>query len=252
MKCVALGLALALAAPVAAQHVRVEAPVGDVVVDGVHAGGVGEWIAVQAGDREVALADDAEAWDPRRAATAVTVEPGDSVLVPLVLPSRVRVETLPIRALVVRETDGIRDTLGTSPLVVETEGTEPFVLIASLDGYETVRQSVAADAGAVTLVLPLSAETVPDVALLPTQRSTVRRTLVDVGIGAATLAAGALAVHYKFRADDVDDRYRTEGTRDFGDEALRQEALRLDRTSAVALGVMQVGVGALALRFVLR
>ena len=254
MRARALLLALALAAPAAAQsaHVRVDAAEGEVVVDGERAGPAGAWIGVAPGTRTVALVDDADAWNPRRAMEAVTVAAGDSVTVALVLPLRLRVETLPIRAVVVRETGGARDTLGTSPLVLETDGAGPVVLVASLDGYETVRQSVAPDAGAVTLVLPLGDETVPEAALLPTERSTLGRTLVDLGIGAAALAAGAVAVHYKFRANDVDERYRTEGTPDFGDEALRDEALRLDRYSAVALGAMQVGVGVLALRFVLR
>ena len=247
-----LALLLGLAVPAAAQtaHVRVDAPAGDVVVDGALAGRAGAWIGVEAGTREVALLDDAQAWDPRRAATTVTVSAGDSATVALALPTRLRVETLPIRALVVREQNGTRDTLGTAPLTVETEG--PAVWIAVLDGYQEVRQAVAADAESVTLVLPLAADAVPETALLPTERSTVGRTLTDIGIGAAALAAGAVAVHYKFRADSADDRYRSEGGVGFGSEALRQEALRLDRYSAVALGAMQVGIGVLALRFVLR
>jgi hypothetical protein len=244
--------ALTLPAVAQSAHVRVEAAHGDVVVDGERVGVAGAWIRVASGERVVALVDDADDWNPRRTDRTVTVAAGDSVTVALSLPVRLRVETLPIRATVVRETAGGRDTLGTSPLTVETDGAAPVVLVASLDGYEPVRQTVAPDAEAVTLVLPLGDDATPQAALLPTQRSTLGRTLVDVGIGAAALAAGAVAVHYKFRADAVDDRYRTEGTADFGDEALRDEALRLDRYSAVALGAMQVGVGALALRFVLR
>lgn len=249
-----VALLLVLAAPLAAQtaHVRVEAEAGVVVVDGRPAGAPGEWIAVAPGDRTVALVDDLQAWDPRRVEAAVALAAGDSLAIPLVLPVRLRVETLPIRALVVRERPGGRDTLGTAPLTVEAEAGEAVVLVASLDGYETVRQSARAGEGPVTLVLPLRPDTVPEAALLPTERSTARRTLLDLGIGAAALAAGAVAVHYKFRADRVDDRYRTEGSDDYGDAALRDEALRLDRYSAVALGAMQVGVGVLALRFVLR
>ena len=243
-----------LAVPAAAQtaHVRVEAPAGEVLVDGARAGAVGDWIAVAPGDRSVALVDDAQAWDPLRAEAALALAPGDSVSVPLALPVRLRVESLPIRALVVRETAGGLDTLGTAPLEVDLEAGAEVTLRASRPGYEPVRRTVRAGDGPVTLVLPLSADTVPEAALLPTERSTAGRTLVDLGIGAAAVAAGALAVHYKFRADAVDDRYRTEGTDEFGDEALRQEALRLDRYSAAALGAMQVGVGVLAIRFVLR
>ncbi len=91
-----------------------------------------------------------------------------------------------------------------------------------------------------------------DVALLPTERSTARRTWLDIGIGAAAVGAGALAIYYKFEADNADDRYRDQLSPDRGDDSFRQEALRLDRLSAVALAGMQVGVGVLAIRFVLR
>lgn len=247
-------LLVLLAASAAAQsaHLRVDAQAGAVSVDGERAGDVGDWIAVELGERVVALVDDVDAWNPRRTERTITFATGDSLTVAMALPLRLRVETLPIRALVIREDGGARDTLGTAPLDLEIESGAPVVLEASLDGYETVRQSVPPDAGGVTLVLPLGSETRPEAALLPTQRSTFRRTLLDVGLGAAALAAGAVAVHYKFRADDIDDRYRTEGSADYGDEALREEALRLDRYSAAALGAMQVGLGVLAVRFVLR
>ena len=245
-------LLLTVAVPASAQSawVRVEAPAGAVVVDGQAAGAPGEWLAVEPGEREVALVEDLQTWDPRRAVQTVAVAAGDSLAVALALPLRSRVETLPIRALVVREDGGRRDTLGAAPLVLELAPGERAQLVATLDGFDAGRATVEAGEP-VTLVLSPSAGTVPDVALLPTERSTVRRTAIDVSIGAAALVAGAVAVHYKFRADAVDDRYRGD-TAERGNEALRQEALRLDRLSAVALGVMQVGVGALALRFVLR
>ena len=230
--------------------VRVEADGGAVVVDDQPAGAPGAWVGVAPGSRVVVLVDDPRAWNPRRASRTVELGAGDSVSVALALPLRSRVETLPIRALVVRTDGGRRDTLGTAPLVLELAPGERATLVATLDGFDDARATVPAGE-AVTLMLSPAAGTVPDVALLPTERSTVRRTVIDVSLGAAALVAGAVAVHYKFRADAVDDRYRGD-TAERGDEVLRQEALRLDRISAGALAVMQVGVGALALRFVLR
>ena len=196
--------------------------------------------------------DDPAAWNPRRAVRTVALAAGDSARVALALPRRVRVETLPIRATVVRETAGGPDTLGVAPLTLDLPAGEAADLVVSLDGYDPARQRVGPDDDAVTVLLRPGPDARPDAALLPTQRSTVGRTLVDVGIGAAALAAGAVAVHYKFRADEIDDRYRTDGSPDFGDEDLRQEAIRLDRYSGIAVGAMQVGIGVLALRFVLR
>ena len=248
-----LFLALSAAASAQTAHLRVDADAGRVVVDGLEAGAPGDWIGVAPGDLEVALVDDPRAWDPRRATARVSVGPGDSVSVALRLPQRVRVESLPIRALVVRaHPDGRRDTLGRAPLEVDLEDGETVSLVATLDRYRPGRLEVDAGRTVQTVVLLPLPDAPPDVALLPTERSTARRTLVDLGIGAATLAAGALAVHYKFRADSADDRYRAQLSPDRGDESFRQEALRLDRLSAAALVGMQVGVGVLAVRFVLR
>ncbi len=248
-------LVAGLALPALAQtaHVRVEAAAGRVLVDDQPAGTVATWIPVEPGAHEIALVDDAQAWDPRRVEALVTLADGDSTILRLTLPERVRVETLPIRATVVRlGVGGERDTLGMAPLTLDLAPGASAELVVSLDGYLDARQSVEAGDGAVTVLLQPGPDAPRQIALLPTQRSSLQRTLIDAGLGAAILAAGAVAVHYKFRADDVDDRYRDPDSADYGDEALRQEALRLDRYSVTALGVMQVGVGVLALRFVLR
>ena len=254
MSRLALLLALLLAVPAAAQtaHVRVEAEAGEVWVDGDRVGRAGEWVEAAPGVRDLTLVEDSQTWDPRRAETQVTLATGDSLVVRIALPVRLRVETLPIRATIVRQGPEGLDTLGLAPLTLDADAGESVVLVASLDGYESVRQSVEAGQARVTLVLPLLEDAVPEVALLPTERSTLGRTLIDMGIAAATLTAGAVAVRYKFHADELDDRYRTEGFAEFGDESVRQEVLSLDRTSTIALGAMQVGIGALALRFVLR
>jgi len=244
-----------LAAPLGAQtaYVRVEAEAGVVLVDQALAGPAGAWLAVAPGTREVALVDDVQAWDPRQVTTTLTVAEGDSVTTRLVLPERVRVETLPIRATVFRVgTGGERDTLGVAPLTLDLAPGGSAELVASLDGYDDARRVVEANDRTVTILLRPGPDTSPEAALLPTQRSALRRTLIDSGIAAVILSAGAVAVHYKFRADAVDDRYRDPTSPEFGDESVRQEALRLDRYSIAALGAMQVGVGVLALRFVLR
>lgn len=248
-------LLLAVVLPASAQtgYVRVDADAGTVVVDGQAAGEPGDWLAVAVGEREVALIDDVQAWNPRRTSSRVTIAPGDSMSVALVLPRRVRVETLPIRGTLIRErADGRRDTLGTAPLDLDLAPGDDVVIHATLDGYQPARIHLDPDRSLQTVMLLPEPGLSPETALLPTERSTARRTLVDVGIGLAAAAAGAVAVHYKFRADSADDRYRSEISPERGDEALREEALRFDRYSAVALGAMQVGVGALAIRFVLR
>lgn len=248
--CLLLVSASAVAQP---GYVLVDGNEGTVTVDGLEAGAPGDWIEVEAGARRIGLVDDVRAWNPRRDLEDVTIQAGDSLALDLRLPTRVRIETLPIRALVVRaHPNGERDTLGVAPLDLDLEDGVSVSLVATLDAYRPGRLEVDASRPLHTILLSPLPDAPLDVALLPTERSTARRTLVDVGIAAGALAAGALAVHYKFRADSADDRYRNELSPDRGVEAFRQEALRLDRISAAALVGMQVGVGVLAVRFVLR
>lgn len=73
-----------------------------------------------------------------------------------------------------------------------------------------------------------------------------RRWIDAVALGTA-VAAGAVAVHYKFKADRLYDDY-LETT----DPALRPQIKANDTRSAVALGVMQAGVAVFAVRLVFR
>ena len=157
MSRLALLLALLLAVPAAAQtaHVRVEAEAGEVWVDGDRVGRAGEWVEAAPGVRDLTLVEDSQTWDPRRAQTQVTLATGDSLVVRIALPVRLRVETLPIRATIVRQGPEGLDTLGLAPLTLDADAGESVVLVASLDGYESVRQSVEAGQARVTLVLPL-------------------------------------------------------------------------------------------------
>ena len=239
-----------------AAHVWVEsAGATAVLVDDTLAGTPGTWIPVEPGPHRVAALSDPDAWDALRADIRVAPAAGDSLRLTLHLPRRLRVETLPIRAEVVWEgAAGERNVLGTAPLTVELPADAEGTLVATLEGYQPVRIPLgeAAATGPTTILLQPAAGAEPEIELLPTERSVRHRTLIDVGIGAATVAAAAVAVHYKFRADAIDDDYRGDDPALRGDEALRQEAIRLDRYSAVALGAMQVGVAALAVRFILR
>ncbi len=62
------------------------------------------------------------------------------------------------------------------------------------------------------------------------------KAVVDDGIESAVVIGGALAVHYKTKANSLYESYRKNG-----DPALRSEISVLDTQSAFALGAMQVG-----------
>jgi hypothetical protein len=74
-----------------------------------------------------------------------------------------------------------------------------------------------------------------------------RRAWIDYAALGTAVAAGVLAIHYKFKADDLYSQY--EQTRD---QSVRQEIKSYDVRSGVAFGVMQGGIGLFALRLALR
>lgn len=242
-------------APVGYVTVETNAPDALVRLDGRLVGTAAEGpFAAPPGAVTVALAESAEAaWAPRRAEAVATVVEGETVTVLLRLPLRYRVETFPVGAEVTLETPQGTERLGTAPLVFERVEALTGTLVASAPGFMPVR-ALPGDSltNRVTLVLrPLEAGAVPETAAgwVPDRRP---NRWIDYAAGAAAVAGAAVAVHYKFQADDLDDRYRAAGSAERGDPALKSEAERLDSYALAALGVMQVGLGVLAVRFILR
>lgn len=247
-----LGIASAQAQPAAT--LIVDAVQGQVLVDEREVGAPGEALSVEPGTRHVWLVDNVGTWNPRIDSARVELAAGDTLRLAMRLPIRTRIETHPVGAEVsVIAADGSSRALGTAPLTVDLPEGGMAELVAEADGYAPARRALdASPLVRLTLTPEPGLQVEPVVQTFETRRAVRRRTLIDIGIGAATLAAGAVAVYYKFEADAVDDRYRDPESIQRGDEALRQEALRLDRRSGIALGAMQAGLGVLALRFVLR
>jgi hypothetical protein len=193
------------------------------------------------------------AWNPRvdSAEVEVTADVRGTV-VNLRLPVRYRIATLPSGARIVLEgAGGTREPLGLTPLVIDRREPLAGTLVATRAGFADAR-AVPGDSSEnrVSLVLsPLSEREGATVDWRPPRRA---RIWIDVAAAGLALAGAAASIHYKFRADAVDDRYRSPGSPERGDQALRVEAQRLDRISAGALGVMQVGLGVLAIWLVLR
>lgn len=200
----------------------------------------------------LAYLDDLTAWNPRRTDADVVLAAGETT-VRLELPVRTRVETLPLGAhLEVVYASGERVPLGLGPAVIDLPVGEQARVLARLADHLDA-QATLPSSEPVTLILPPVGQPDADpVTLLPMRGGTRTRTLVDVGIGALAAAAGAVAVHYKFRADRLDDAYREEGGLQRGDESLLDDIGRYDTYSNVALAGMQVGLGVLAVRFILR
>ncbi len=252
----------AVRAQTATVRVTAGAETGVVVIADAVAGAPGEALTIPAATPVVvALVEPGRTWNPRRAAVTVMVPAGDTLDVGLVLPARVRIETMPPGATVTLTTaDGTSRVLGAAPVTEDLAPGATGTLVASLDGYRNARATLDAAALEAAQSRPLflllspdgSEEGTPPVTILTTERSRRRATILDASIAVLTLAAGTLAVVTKFQADRLDDRYRDPASPERGDEALRTRAERLDRTALGALGAMQIGVGALAFRLVFR
>ncbi|MFN3596205.1 MAG: hypothetical protein ACK41D_02930 [Rubricoccaceae bacterium] len=200
-------------------------------------------------------------WQPRRLEQTVTVAAGDSVVVRFgPFPPRYRLDSWPTgAALALVGPDGAETPLGTAPVVLDAAAPLAGTLVARLEGFAEARAPAppAQDPRATLVLRPLarsSYDGAPAAArlTLPTARRDTRRRVIDLGLGAAALGATALAVHWKFRADALDTAYRDPLSSQRGDEALRQEALRYDVYSGLALGAGSAALGGLALRLVLR
>ncbi|MEO1074594.1 MAG: hypothetical protein AAFX41_01370 [Bacteroidota bacterium] len=200
----------------------------------------------------LALVGEPDTWDARRASATVDVSAGTTVVAKLDLPIRYRINSVPYGATVVHEApDGTQTQLGATPLSIDRPVRLDGTLHLDKDGYASQQLAPGSEFTNEQSVLlrPLRAEDGAEVIGLMEARP---NRWIDVAAGALALAGGATAVYFKLRADDVDDRYRDPGSPERGDPALRDEAARLDTYSAVGLGAMQVGLGVIAVRLVLR
>jgi len=188
-----------------------------------------------------------EAWQVRRAEAEVVVRAGEAARLRLDVPYRYRVESFPYGAAVTLEGPDEARVLGETPLTVVFEAPLEGDLVVAAPGHRAARQPAGASAdNAYSFVLkPLD----PFEAAAPEAGLDARRPNVWIDVAAAGLAltAGAVAVYYKQKGDARYDAYARSG-----DPMLRPEFERYDTYSAVALGAMQVGLGVLAVRLVLR
>ena len=172
--------------------------------------------------------------------------PGDTVHLQMDFPYHHRLESQPFGAEAWLENGATRSLLGTTPMVHVTDLASPGLFALEMEGYAVVRLTPGEDIwNRYNVALrPLTGEMSLAHTLEMPRR---RRVWIDYSAAVLGVAAGVMAVHYKFKADRIDDTYR-----ETGDPTLRPRIARLDDYSGAALGVMQVGLGVLAIRFALR
>lgn len=206
------------------------------------------------GPRQVVLVEASEdGWAPRRVSGSVIVGVNQTATIRLDLPVRYRIESMPPDAEVVLRSGGSEEVLGIAPLVVDRPEVMAGIIVARRPGYMPAEVAPGDSLfNHHTLILnPLEAGAELDAVTTWIPPREPRR-WIDYAAAGVALAAASVAIYYKFEADDVDDRYRSPDSPVRGDPLLKQEAERLDLYALGALGIMQVGITVLAVRFVLR
>lgn len=187
-------------------------------------------------------------WTIAPVAVPLTASAGDTLELRLPFPHHYQIETIPFGASVMLETLDGRTSLGETPVLYKSQRVPDGLFIVERRGSMPVSLTPGQEVwNRYVLTLdPVRIEEVQsaEVAWRPPQR---RHVWIDYTAAAVAVAAGVVSIHYKFKADRINDRYLKSG-----DPDLRPRIEDLDTRAGVALGVMQVGVGVLALRFILK
>ncbi len=185
-------------------------------------------------------------WSVRPVEMTLQSEANDTVFASLNFPMYHQIESHPLKAGVWLQNDLGRRFLGSTPLVYSTWGLRDSTFQVELNGYlsQTIQPKMEIWNHYMASLPPLS----DDNSLSSVNSMTPqRRHWIDWGLAIVGVAAGVAAVHYKFRADQINDDYL-----ETGDPSLRPRVARLDDYSGIALGVMQAGIITLAVRFALK
>ncbi len=249
-------ICLSAAAPVRAQSplVYVESNLSDAVLmaDTVLVGSViAQPFTLQPGAHRLTLMPPAaKGWSVKPLSRQVALRMGDTLRIAMPFPHYYRVESVPSEAGVYHLYRGDRTLLGQTPLLhVQPQPLRGEIKV-SAPGHlsESVTAAEAVWNPYLLYLEPLD-ELLdePQSAQIAWQPPRAPDYWIDVAAGVVAVAATALSVHYKFKADDLFDEYaRT------GNPALIPEYEAYDRRALISLGVGQVGLGVLAVRFALR
>ncbi|QXD16085.1 hypothetical protein GQ464_003815 [Rhodocaloribacter litoris] len=192
-----------------------------------------------------------DAWtiEPRQVDLAA-LPPGDTLRLHLPFPYHYRVESIPFGAPVYLATDSGRVRLGETPLTYRSPAPLQGDLVIDLPGFERERRPAGTalwNRHVVALTPVAAAAAAFPGAEVDWQPPGKHRAWIDYAAVGTALAAGALAVHFKMKADRRFDHYQRTG-----DPRLRPAIERYDLYSGIALGVSQISLGFFAIRLLLR
>jgi len=158
-------------------------------------------------------------------------------------PYQYRIDSSPFGARVSVPAEG-GIFLGKTPLVYSTATPLLSALLLERSGYANAEIQPGTDViNRHAVALRLLDQDVPDDLAVEWAPRSTRNTWITWAAAGLALTGGALAVNFKFKADDQYVTYL-----ETGDPAIKEQVDRLDTYSYVALGAMQVGIGLLAFR----
>ena len=206
-------------------------------------------LAVPAASRSVRLTSpNPHTWSIAPIARPLDVVAGDTAHIAMRFPYHYRIESEPFGADVLIEHLEEGRYIGVTPLLYRSADPLEGSILVRRGGYIPRHvQPGKAVWNRHVVHLELLDELDPAAAQLNLSPPRTHRAWIDYAALGTALAAGAVAVHYKFRADDLSDEF--ERTRN---DALTSRIETHDFRAAVAFGVMQGGVAVFALRLVLR
>lgn len=253
-----LGLAvwITLACEATAQeraHIRIETNYPDAIAyaDSLRLGRVyGETITIPTSTSLVRLVPpEIETWSVSPLSRSIDVSAGDTLELRLDFPYHYRIESVPFGAEVhIESTDGELRQIGSTPTLYSSRRPISGTLLLQRPGFAVERIDPGSEIWNRYIVeLSPSDDLDPTAAQVNWRPPSRHRAWIDYAALGAALAAGAVAIHYKFKADDLYAEYE-----ETGDASLRSDIKRYDVRSGVALGVMQGGIGLFAIRLALR
>jgi len=186
------------------------------------------------------------AWSIPPIQVSLHAEPGDSVYITLNFPMYHRIESDPFGAEIWFQQGSERRFIGVTPTVFSSMSALDGMFHIELGGYDLgIVEPKTELWNRYQISLTALNQTNHYVGSSRTMKR--QRRWIDWSASAIAVAAGIVAVHYKFQADRINDEYL-----ETGDASLRPRVAKLDDNSGIALGVMQAGLVTLAVRFALR
>lgn len=234
-------------------YVRVDTNFPEAVVfaDSIRLGTIsGELVALPATVRTLRLLPpDVDTWSIAPVFKRIELTEGDTLEIQADFPYHYRIESVPFGATVHIEPDiGDRRHIGSTPTLYTSQRPISGKFLLQKPGYAATRVEPGERIWNRHVVeLSPSEELDPTAAQVSWHPPRRHRTWIDYAALGAAVTAGAVAIHYKFKADDLYARYE-----ETADPSLRSEIKAYDVRSGVAFGVMQAGIGIFAFRLAIR